>query len=53
MKKLDWDHCHLTGKNRGPAHQKCKNNVTQTQSKFIVFILHNFSNYDCHQFLKS
>ena len=22
------DHCHLTGKFRGPAHNKCSNNVT-------------------------
>ena len=36
------DHCHLTGKYRGPAHSKCNNNVTQDQSKFIPFIFHNF-----------
>ena len=23
------DHCHLTGKYKGPAHNKCNNNVTQ------------------------
>ena len=44
------DHCHLTGKYRGPAHSKCNINVTQKQSKFIPFIFHNFSNYDCHMF---
>ena len=26
------DHCHLTGKYRGPAHNTCNNNVTQKQS---------------------
>ena len=46
------DHCHLTGKYRGPAHSKCNVNVTQKQSNFIPFIIHNFSNYDCHMFFK-
>ena len=46
------DHCHLTGKYRGPAHSKCNINVTQKQSNFIPFICHNFSNYDCHMFFK-
>ena len=44
------DHCHLTSKNRGPAHSKCNINVTQKQSNFIPFVFHNFSNYDCHMF---
>ena len=46
------DHCHLTGKFRGPAHNTCNINVTQKQSNFIPFIFHNFSNYDCHMFFK-
>ena len=46
------DHCHLTGKYRGPARSKCNINVTQKQSNFIPFIFHNFSNYDCHMFFK-
>ena len=46
------DHCHLTGKYRGPAHSICNINVTQDQSKFTPFIFHNFSNYDCHMFFK-
>ena len=46
------DHCHLTGKYRGAAHSKCNINVTQKQSNFILFIMHNFSNYDCHVFFK-
>ena len=45
------DHCHLTGKYRGPAHSKCNINVTQKQSNFIPFIFHNFSDYDFHMFL--
>ena len=44
------DHCHLKGKYRGPAHQKCNINVTQKQSKFIPFVFDNFSIYDCHLF---
>ena len=46
------DHCHLTGQYRGPPHNKCNVNVTQKQNNFIPFVFHNFSNYDCHLFLK-
>ena len=46
------DHCHLTGKNRGPAHSKCNINVTQDKSNFKPFVFHNFSIYDCHMFFK-
>ena len=46
------DHCHLTGKYRGPAHNKCNINVTQKQSNFIPFIFHNVSHYDSHMFFK-
>ena len=46
------DHCHLTGKYRGPAHSICNINVTQDQSNFIPFLFHNFSNYGCHMFFK-
>ena len=42
----------LLGKYRGPAHNNCNINVTQKQSNFIPFIIHNFSNYDCHMFFK-
>ena len=46
------DHCHLTGKNRGPAHNTCNINVTQEQSSFITFKFQIFSIYDCHMFSK-
>ena len=46
------DHCHLTGKYRGPAHNTCNKNITQKQSNFLPFEFHNFSNYDCHLFFK-
>ena len=42
------DHCHLTGKYRGPAHSRGDNNVTQDKSNFIQFIFLIFSIYDCH-----
>ena len=46
------DHCHLTGKYRGSAHNTCNINVTQKQSNFVPFRFHNFSNYHCHMFFK-
>ena len=46
------DHCHLTGRYRGPAHSISNTNVTQHQNNFIPFIFHNFSNYNCHMFFK-
>ena len=46
------DHCHLTGRYRGPSHNICNINVKQKDSNFIPFAFHNFSNYDCHMFLK-
>ena len=46
------DHCHLTGKYRGAAHQLCNINVKQEQSNFIPFAFHNLSKYDCHLFFK-
>ena len=47
------DHCHLTGKYRGPAHNECNLQVKQKDSNFITIGLHNFSNYDCHMFFKT
>ena len=46
------DHCHLTGKYRGPAHNTCNINVRQADSNFIPFAFHSFSIYDCHMFFK-
>ena len=46
------DHCHLTGKYRGPAHNTCNINGKQKDSNFIPFAFHNFSNYDSHMFFK-
>ena len=46
------DHCHLTGKYRGPAHNTCNKNVKQKDSNFIRFAFHSYSRYDSHIFLK-
>ena len=46
------DHCHLTGKYRGPSHNICNMNVKQKDSNFIPFAFDKFSNYDCHMFFK-
>ena len=46
------NHCHLTGRYRGPSHNVCNINVKQKDSNFIPFAFHNFSNYDCHMFFK-
>ena len=46
------DHCHLTGKYRGSAHNTCNMNVKQKDSNFIPFAFHKFSNYDFHMFFK-
>ena len=37
------DHCHLTGKFRGAAHNKC--NLKYQVPKFIPVVFHNLSNY--------
>ena len=44
------DHCHLSGKYRGPANQSCIFIVTQTKNNFIPFPLPIFCSYDCHLF---
>ena len=41
------DHCHLTGKYRGPAQNVCNINVKQKDSNFVPFVFHIFSNYAC------
>ena len=45
------DHCHLTGKYRGGAHNKC--NLQYRRPKFIPVVFHNLSGYDSHLFIKN
>ena len=47
------DHCHLTGRYCGAAHEICSIFVKKQQSNFIPVMFQNFSNYDCHLFLKT
>ena len=40
------DHCHLSGKYRGPAHNEC--NLQYKFKKFIPIFFHNLEGYDSH-----
>ena len=44
------DHCHITGKYRGPAHNKCNLNF-KNRSQIPVFF-HNLKGYDAHLILQ-
>ncbi|UYV67414.1 hypothetical protein LAZ67_5000503 [Cordylochernes scorpioides] len=45
------DHCHLTGKFNGAAHDKC--NVNYRIPKFVPIFFHNLQKYDAHLFIKA
>ena len=45
------DHCHLTGKYRGAAHDYCYKNYQI--AKFFPVIFHNLTGYDSHIFIKN
>ena len=42
------DHCLLTGKFRGLAHNNCTLNTRKALSSFVPILSHIFSGYDCH-----
>ena len=44
------DHCHYTGKYRGPAHNNC--NLRYRVPSYIQVIAHNSAGYDTHLFIK-
>ena len=45
------DHCHITGKYRGAACDKC--NLRMSVPKFVPVLFHNLEGYDSHLFVKS
>ena len=45
------DHCHLSGKFRGAAHEICS--LKYKVSKFFPVVLRNLSGYDSHLFIKT
>ena len=42
------DHCHLTGRFRGLAHNNCNLKTRKAHTSFVPILFHNFSGYDCH-----
>ena len=44
------DHCHLSDKFRGAAHEIC--NLKYKVPKFFPVVFHNLSGYDSHLFIK-
>ena len=45
------DHCHLSGKFRGAAHEVC--NLKYKVRTFFPVVCHNLSGYDSHLFIKT
>ena len=44
------DHCHYTGRYRGPAHTKCY--LQYKIPSYIPILFHNLSGYDAYLFIK-
>ena len=44
------DHCHYTGRYRGPAHRNC--NLRYQIPSYIPVVFHNLSGYNAHLFIK-
>ena len=45
------DHCHLTGRFRGAAHESC--NLQAKVPEFTPVFMHNLDGYDSHLFIKN
>ena len=45
------DHCHLSDKSRGAAHEVC--NLRYKVPKFFPVVYHNLSGYDSNLFIKT
>ena len=45
------DHCHYTGRYRGPAHNIC--NLNYSKPKGVPVFFHNLTGYDSHLFIKN
>ena len=45
------DHCYLSGRFRGAAHEDC--NLRYTVPKFFRVVIYNLSGYDSHLFFKT
>ena len=45
------DHCHMSGKFRGAAHEIC--NLKYKVPKYFPVVFHNLSGYDSHLFIKT
>ena len=50
-KDRERDHCNLSGKFRGAAHEIC--NLKYKIPKFFTVVFHNLSGYDSHLFIKT
>ena len=48
------DHCHITGKFRGPAHNSCNLKLRINPNTItITVVFHNLRGYDCHWLMQS
>ena len=42
------DHCHLSCRFRGLAHNSCNLNTRKAHTSIVPILFHDFSGYDCH-----